>query len=149
MSYAEPQAQVLPSVNDQAPLLSFVSKMLNKLIRERDWSAQAVSHILLQLTFQKSSRMLASLDCRPIDAQRDLIVFLESGETTATVADSVVHHSRCSSNWFLRCDISIANRVAFYSALNVSFCSRNYQDQHLVMKTQHAQAICSNGICQD
>jgi hypothetical protein len=56
--------------------------MLNKLIGERDWSAQEVSHILLQLPVQKSSRMLVSLDCRPEDVQRDLIV-LESGEVTA------------------------------------------------------------------
>ena len=35
-SYTELQAQVLPCVNNQAPLLSFVSRMLNKLIRERD-----------------------------------------------------------------------------------------------------------------
>lgn len=48
-SYTELQAQVLPCVNEQAPLLSFVSRMLNKLIGERDWSAQEVSHILLQL----------------------------------------------------------------------------------------------------
>jgi ATP-dependent DNA helicase PIF1 len=81
-SYTELQSQVLPYVNDQAPLLSFVSKMLNKLIGERDWSAQEVSHILLQLPVQKSSRMLVSLDCRPEEVQRDLIV-LESGEITA------------------------------------------------------------------
>ena len=56
--------------------------MLNKLIGERDWSAQEVSHILLQLPVQKSSRMLASLDCRPEDIQQDLIV-LESGDVTA------------------------------------------------------------------
>lgn len=56
--------------------------MLNKLIGERDWSAQEVSHILLQLPVQKSSRMLVSLDCRPEEVQRDLIV-LESGEITA------------------------------------------------------------------
>ena len=49
VSYTELQSQVLPFVNDRAPLLSFVSKMLNKLIGERDWSAQEVSHILLQL----------------------------------------------------------------------------------------------------
>jgi ATP-dependent DNA helicase PIF1 len=66
-SYAELQAQVLPYINDRAPLLSFVSRMLNKLIGERDWSAQEVSHILLQLLVQKSSRMLVSLDCRPED----------------------------------------------------------------------------------
>jgi hypothetical protein len=35
-SYTELQAQILLSINDRAPLLSFVSKMLNKLIRERD-----------------------------------------------------------------------------------------------------------------
>jgi ATP-dependent DNA helicase PIF1 len=35
-SYTELQAQVLPYINDQAPLLSFVSKMLNKLIGERN-----------------------------------------------------------------------------------------------------------------
>jgi ATP-dependent DNA helicase PIF1 len=46
-SYAELQAQILPCINDRAPLLSFVSKMLNKLIGERDWSAQEVSYILL------------------------------------------------------------------------------------------------------
>jgi hypothetical protein len=56
--------------------------MLNKLIGERDWSAQEVSHILLQLPVQKSSRMLATLDCRPEEVQRDLIV-LESGGVTA------------------------------------------------------------------
>jgi hypothetical protein len=81
-SYAELQVQVLPYVNDRAPLLSFVSRMLNKLIGERDWPAQEVSHILLQLPVQKSSRMLVTLDCRPEDVWRDLIV-LESGEVTA------------------------------------------------------------------
>ena len=81
-SYTELQAQILPYINDQTPLLSFVSKMLNKLIGERDWSAQEVSHILLQLPVQKSSRMVVSLDCRPEEAQSDLIV-LESSEVTA------------------------------------------------------------------
>ena len=66
-SYTELQGQVLPYINDHAPLLSFVSRMLNKLIGERDWSAQEVSHFLLQLPVQKSSRVLVSLDCRPED----------------------------------------------------------------------------------
>lgn len=82
VSYTELQTQVLPYVNDRAPLLSFVSKMLNKLIGERDWSAQEVSHILLQLPLQKSSRIVVNLDCRPEEAQSDLIV-LESGEVSA------------------------------------------------------------------
>jgi len=81
-SYTELQAQTLPYINDRAPLLSFVSKMLNKLIRERDWLVQEVSYILLQLLVQKSSRMLVNLNCRLKEIQRDLIV-LESGEVTA------------------------------------------------------------------
>ena len=35
-SYIDLQAQILLYINDQAPLLSFVSKMLNKLIGERN-----------------------------------------------------------------------------------------------------------------
>jgi ATP-dependent DNA helicase PIF1 len=48
-SYIELQAQILPYINNWTPLLSFVSKMLNKLIGERNWLAQEVSYILLQL----------------------------------------------------------------------------------------------------
>jgi ATP-dependent DNA helicase PIF1 len=69
-------------MNDRAPLLSFVFKIPNKLIGERDWSAQEVSHILLQLLVQSSSRTVVGLDCRPDNIQRELIV-LESGEVTA------------------------------------------------------------------
>ncbi len=82
VSYRELQAQVLPYVNDRVPLLSFASKILNKLIGERDWSAQEVCHILLQLPVQDSSRMVVSLDCRPQKEQQDLII-LESGSVTA------------------------------------------------------------------
>jgi len=64
-SYADLQGMILPYTNERALLLSFVSKMLNKLIGERDWSAQEVSHILLQLPVQESSRFVVTLDCRP------------------------------------------------------------------------------------
>ena len=67
VSYTELQSQVLPFVNDRAPLLSFISKMLNRLIGERDWSAQEVSYILLQLPVQESSRQVVNLDYRPED----------------------------------------------------------------------------------
>jgi ATP-dependent DNA helicase PIF1 len=73
---------VLPFVNNRAPLLSFVSKMLNKLIRERDWSAQEVSYILLRLPVQESSRQVVNLDCRPEDQQKVLIV-TKTSELTA------------------------------------------------------------------
>ena len=55
--------------------------MLNKLIGERDWSAQEVSHILLQLPVQESSRSVVTLDCRPEQSQDNLIV-LEDGDIT-------------------------------------------------------------------
>ena len=70
---------ILLYTNEQAPLLSFVLKMLNKLIGERDWSAQEVSHILLQLPVQESSRSVVTLDCRPEQSQDNLIV-LEDGD---------------------------------------------------------------------
>jgi ATP-dependent DNA helicase PIF1 len=79
LSYTELQSQVLPYINDRAPLLSFVSKMLNKLIGERDWSAQEVSYLLLRIPVQDSSWGVVSLDCRPKEAQDDLII-LESGD---------------------------------------------------------------------
>ena len=80
--YLEMQAQILPYVNDRAPLLSLVFKMLNRMIAECDWSAQEVSHILLQLPVQSSSWAVVSLDCHPEDAQSNLIV-LESGQISA------------------------------------------------------------------
>jgi ATP-dependent DNA helicase PIF1 len=82
VSYVELQNQILPYLNDRVPLLSFVSRMLNKLIGERDWSAQEVSHILLNLPVQKASRDTITLDCRPEEAQDSLVV-LESGDVTA------------------------------------------------------------------
>ena len=47
--YIELQSQILLHINSCVLALSFVSQMLNKLIREHNWSAQEVSHILLSL----------------------------------------------------------------------------------------------------
>jgi hypothetical protein len=41
--------------------------MMNKLIGERDYSSQEVSHILLGLPLQEDSRVVRSVDCRPQD----------------------------------------------------------------------------------
>jgi hypothetical protein len=73
VSYTELQAQVLPYVNARAPLLSFTSKLFNKLVGERDWSAQEVTHLLLQLPQQDGTRTVVTLDCRPEEVQDDLI----------------------------------------------------------------------------
>jgi len=81
-SYTELQNQILPHTSNAAPALSFVSKMLNKLIGERDWSAQEVSHILLGIPMQDASRVTVTLDCRESHAQDDMIV-LEDGTVKA------------------------------------------------------------------
>jgi ATP-dependent DNA helicase PIF1 len=75
------QAQILPHTNSRAPLLSFVSKLLNKLVSERDWSAQEVSHILLDLPLQESSRQVVTLDCRPDEVQNDAIAVEDEAVT--------------------------------------------------------------------
>jgi hypothetical protein len=58
-----------------------VSKLLNKLIGERDWSAQEVSHILLGLLLQDSSCHVITVDCWPEEVQNDVITVKE--EVTA------------------------------------------------------------------
>jgi ATP-dependent DNA helicase PIF1 len=59
-----------------------VSKLLNKLVGERDWSAQEVSHILLGLPMQDSSRDVVTLDCRPEEVQNDMITVEDETVTT-------------------------------------------------------------------
>ena len=51
-------------MNHRSPALSFASKFLNKLLGERDWSAQEVNHILFEIPLNTSSRGVVMLDCR-------------------------------------------------------------------------------------
>ena len=53
------------SNTSRRPLLSAVTKMLNSLIGERDWPAQEVSHLLLDLPLVECSRRFRTLDLRP------------------------------------------------------------------------------------
>lgn len=48
-TYAELSRMILPYVSDRNPMLSYVSKLLNKLIGERDISAQECCYMLLNL----------------------------------------------------------------------------------------------------
>ena len=73
VSYTELQGQILPYANARAPLLSFASRLFNKLIGERDWSAQEVSHVLLGVPYQEGTRQVVALDCRPEEDQNDMI----------------------------------------------------------------------------
>jgi hypothetical protein len=53
--YTEIQIQILLYINSKVLLLSFIFKILNKLIGKYNWSVQEVSYILLQLPVQELS----------------------------------------------------------------------------------------------
>ena len=56
---------ILLYVAERNPLLSFVSKFMNKLITEWDYSAQEICHLLLGLLLVEKSCVVISVDCRP------------------------------------------------------------------------------------
>jgi hypothetical protein len=58
VTYADLVKEVLPRLNCAKPLLSLVSKTMNKLIGERDWSAQEVCHLLLNIPLQQALALL-------------------------------------------------------------------------------------------
>lgn len=63
-SYNDMLKQCLPHVNSTKPLLSLVSKLMNKLVSERDWSAQEICHLLLNFPLINQSRTVLTVDCR-------------------------------------------------------------------------------------
>jgi len=64
-SFRELAATLLPFVNETRPIQSFVTKIMNKLIGDRDYSAQEVCHLLLDLPLCESSRTVVNVDMRP------------------------------------------------------------------------------------
>jgi hypothetical protein len=69
--------------------------LLNKLVGERDWSAQEISHILLKIPQQKFTRQCMVLDCGPDQAQDRHIQFDgEAGE------DMVVKEGLSAYKWY-------------------------------------------------
>jgi len=83
-SYEELMKRLLPSINTNRPVLSAVTKLMNQLIAERDWSAQEVCHILLDLPLQHGSRQVLNVDVRPEDQQDQRFVFGDSGDGEET-----------------------------------------------------------------
>ncbi|KJK84813.1 hypothetical protein H633G_11396, partial [Metarhizium anisopliae BRIP 53284] len=64
--YCKLADQVLPHTAHRQPLLSFSSRLMNKLIAERDYSAQEISHLLLNIPLQEGTRLVVAVDCRPL-----------------------------------------------------------------------------------
>lgn len=79
-SLTEIALEVVPYVNDRRPAKSLTAKLINRLIGERDISAQEVSHTLLQLDMMKASRQYIVLDCR---REQDQQIRIEVGDNLA------------------------------------------------------------------
>ena len=71
--YNDLTKEVIKHVSSRTPLLPFTAKLLNKSVGGRDWAAQEVSHILLNLPLVSSSLDVVTLDCRPESSQQDAI----------------------------------------------------------------------------
>jgi ATP-dependent DNA helicase PIF1 len=68
-SYNDMVKTILPKIAENKGLESLITRLMNQLIGERDWSAQEVSHILLDLPLQQGSRVVETVDCRPEEQQ--------------------------------------------------------------------------------
>src|SRR5208282_3927851 len=60
-TYGQITKSILPYISDRNLILSFVSKIINKLIGKRDYSAQETCYILLKLSLYKDSCIILSV----------------------------------------------------------------------------------------
>jgi len=80
-SYKELLQTVQPYANELHAFSSIVAKFMNKLIAERDWSAQEVCHLLLDIPLCEGSRQIVTLDCRQ-HSDRSAAYELDDGQLT-------------------------------------------------------------------
>jgi hypothetical protein len=85
-TYAQIAKSILPHISSHNPMVSFVSKLMNKLMGERDYSAQEICHVLLGLPLQEDSRVVQSVDCRPRDKQARPIDITAEGDVEESQA---------------------------------------------------------------
>jgi ATP-dependent DNA helicase PIF1 len=88
-SYKEMASKIIPFVNENRPYQSIVTKLMNKLIGERDYSAQEVMHLLLNLELSQGSRAFLSVDLRHPDEHSHLYR-VDAGKTRRGL--SVLEH---------------------------------------------------------
>lgn len=81
-NFTELANRVAPYLNDNSPMLSLACKLINRLIGERDWSAQEVSHICFGVPLTGSTRIVVNLDGRPEDQHATMLEFDEDGVET-------------------------------------------------------------------
>ncbi|EAQ88882.1 hypothetical protein CHGG_05501 [Chaetomium globosum CBS 148.51] len=115
-TYAQIAQSILPHISDNNPMISFVSKMMNKLIGERDYSAQEICHILLGLPLQEDSRVVQSVDCRPRERHARAIDI---------TADGDIEESRTVYEKYLRRPDHMEDVSYFEFLQNWNFKARN------------------------
>jgi ATP-dependent DNA helicase PIF1 len=80
LSYREMAEKIIPFVNEAKLYQSMVTKLINRLISERDYSAQEVCHMLLNLKLSQSTREFVTVDLRHPD-QHSHLYRVDAGET--------------------------------------------------------------------
>ena len=91
--YNELVREILPRINNRAPLLSLTSKLINKLLIERDWSAQKIYHILLNKILKNGLRIVLSVDYRP-KKQYKITINIDSKESVTNKSTFDKYKSR-------------------------------------------------------
>lgn len=74
-SYTKLATSLLRIVSNDRPFQSLVTKLMNQLLGEHDWSGQEVCHYILDLPLINSSRVVLSVDMRHGSQQADMYFF--------------------------------------------------------------------------
>jgi len=82
-SYKALAIEALPFVNVERPFKSFVNKLMNKLIGQRDWSAQEVCHHLLDLPLTHSTRQVLNVNLKLPEDQAQVFFHHEGDEVNS------------------------------------------------------------------
>jgi hypothetical protein len=124
-TYKEIMQRILPSINSNNPILSAVSKLMNQLVGERDWSAQEVSHLLLDLPLVNTSRQFVNVDLRPEDERAMTFVFGDNGDGS----EDTVRQGLSPLEKYKRCDEELGDvtYLKFLLRFNIQSASNIYE----------------------
>ena len=84
--------KILDRLPTNNPLLTWITRLYNRMISERDWSAQEVCHLLLDQHLREGSRTVADLNIRPNHEQRTK---LQLDNSNAKVEDTWLERYCC------------------------------------------------------
>ncbi|KAF4952453.1 hypothetical protein FSARC_12625 [Fusarium sarcochroum] len=95
-NYTDVAKAILPRVNSSRGVVGFVAKFMNRLIAERDWSAQEVQHLLLNLDLTQGTRVVLTVDCHhPREHWRAEFIPIDGEESVRSAKNTyqkLIHH---------------------------------------------------------